>query len=178
MIILIGASATGKTEVGKILNSKYNIKKVVTYTTREKRINEIDDVDYHFVSKEEFIKLKDCNFFFESAIYNDNYYGTSYSSLTSDSYLIVEPSGFKKYLNSDINYTSFYLSSSKEIRLNRMLIRGDSFENATKRIEVDDEVFKTEVANKADYIINTDFLTLDKVAQIIIDYYNSKENKK
>ena len=171
MIILMGASATGKTEVGKLLQAKYGINKVVTYTTREKRINEIEDVDYHFLSKEEFIKLKDTNFFFETVEYNDNYYGTSYSSLVDNSYLIVEPSGFKKYLNSDINYTSFYLESSKEVRLNRMIIRGDRIENAQKRIEVDDDVFNSELRNLVNHVINTDFITLDKVAEIIINYY-------
>ena len=171
MIILMGASATGKTEVGKLLQAKYGINKVITYTTREKRINEKDDIDYHFLTKEKFLKLKDSNFFFETAIYNDNYYGTSFESLVDNSYLIVEPNGFKKYLNSDIKYTSFYLESSKEVRLNRMLIRGDKVEDAKKRIEIDDDVFNTELRNLVNHVINTDFITLDKVAEIITSYY-------
>ena len=171
MIILIGASATGKTEVGKLLNNKYNIKKVVTYTTREKRASEIEDVDYHFISKEKFLQLKDTNFFFETVLYNDNYYGTSYESLTEDSYLIVEPNGFDKYYNSKIKYTSFYLESSKEVRLNRMIIRGDRIEDAKKRIDVDDEVFEGSIRAKVDHVINTDFITLDKVSEIIMNYY-------
>ena len=37
----------------------YDMKKIITYTTRPKRINEIDDVDYHFVSEERFLELKE-----------------------------------------------------------------------------------------------------------------------
>ena len=52
MLILIGPSASGKTEVAKLLAKKYNITKIVTYTTRAPRINEINGVDYNFVSVE------------------------------------------------------------------------------------------------------------------------------
>ena len=54
MLILIGPSASGKTEVAKLLAKKYNITKIVTYTTRAPRVNEVNGVDYNFVSVEEF----------------------------------------------------------------------------------------------------------------------------
>ena len=57
MLILIGPSASGKTEVAKLLAKKYNITKIVTYTTRAPRVNEVNGVDYNFVSVEEFAKL-------------------------------------------------------------------------------------------------------------------------
>ena len=77
MLILIGPSASGKTEVAKLLASKYNITKIVTYTTRKPRIHEVNGVDYHFVSVEEFAKLTEQNFFVETTYYNSNYYGTA-----------------------------------------------------------------------------------------------------
>ena len=39
MIILVGASASGKTEICKALCYKYGFKKFVTTTTREQRSN-------------------------------------------------------------------------------------------------------------------------------------------
>ena len=57
MIILVGASASGKTEVAKELKKKYDIQKVVTHTTRTRRAQEIEDVDYHFVDTALFLKL-------------------------------------------------------------------------------------------------------------------------
>ena len=171
MILLIGASATGKTEVGKLLNAKFGIKKVITYTTRLKRESEKEDVDYHFISKDEFEEKTKNNFFFEWVIYNDTYYGTSYESLNKDSYLIIDSKGFEKYFGSDLKYKSFYLESSKEVRLNRMLIRGDLFESALKRLEIDDVVFNNDIRSKVDYVINTDFITLNNVADMIYNYY-------
>ena len=56
MIILCGPSASGKTEVAKLLATKYNIQKAITNTTRPIRVNEVNHVDYHFTSKEEFLK--------------------------------------------------------------------------------------------------------------------------
>lgn len=51
MLILIGPSASGKTEAAKIMINRYPISRVVTCTTRKKRINEIDGFDYHFLQK-------------------------------------------------------------------------------------------------------------------------------
>ena len=59
MLVLIGPSASGKTESAKIMINRYPISRVVTCTTRKKRINEIDGFDYHFFSIEEFNKLKE-----------------------------------------------------------------------------------------------------------------------
>ena len=73
MIILVGASASGKTEVAKVLAKTFQMRKVITHTTRPMRENEIDGVDYYFVSREEFISLKKHNFFVETTEYNDNF---------------------------------------------------------------------------------------------------------
>ena len=54
MLILVGPSASGKTEAVRLLISDYGMKKLVTYTTREMRSGEINHVDYHFLSREDF----------------------------------------------------------------------------------------------------------------------------
>ena len=74
MIILIGPSASGKTEIAQILEKKYNLKKVITHTTREKRINEKENVDYYFVSKDTFLDMITQNKLVEYSFYNNNYY--------------------------------------------------------------------------------------------------------
>lgn len=58
MIILVGASASGKTEVAKMLGKLFQMRKVITHTTRPMRENEKDGVDYYFVTREEFLNLK------------------------------------------------------------------------------------------------------------------------
>ena len=77
-IVLSSPSGAGKTTITKKISQKYpNIKISISHTTRKPRPNEIDGVDYHFVSKEKFEKLiKEKNFYEHAKIF-DNYYGTS-----------------------------------------------------------------------------------------------------
>ncbi len=53
----------------------------VSHTTRQPRVNEVDGVNYHFTSKDEFKKMLDENQFIEYNQYSDNFYGTSKGEL-------------------------------------------------------------------------------------------------
>lgn len=75
-IVISGPSGVGKDTICEELIKRGNGIYSVSMTTRKKRNNEIDGVNYFFVSKDEFEnKIKD-NFFLEYAMYNGNYYGT------------------------------------------------------------------------------------------------------
>ena len=77
MVILSSPSGVGKTTLTKKIQQKYhNFKISVSHTTRSPRSNEIDGIDYHFVSKEKFQKLISENKFYEYAKIFENYYGT------------------------------------------------------------------------------------------------------
>ena len=57
MVILSSPSGVGKTTITKKLQQKYhNFKISISHTTRTPRSNEIDGVDYFFVSKKTFLK--------------------------------------------------------------------------------------------------------------------------
>lgn len=49
----------------------------VSHTTRPRRPGEVDGVNYHFVSKESFLAMREQNAFLESAEVFGNFYGTS-----------------------------------------------------------------------------------------------------
>ena len=52
MVILSSPSGVGKTTLTKKIQQKYPTFKIsVSHTTRPPRSNEVDGVDYHFVSK-------------------------------------------------------------------------------------------------------------------------------
>ena len=77
MVILSSPSGVGKTTITKKLQQKYsNFKLSISHTTRPPRSNEVDGVDYHFVSKDQFKKLIKDNEFYEYAKIFENYYGT------------------------------------------------------------------------------------------------------
>ena len=58
MVILSSPSGVGKTTITKKIQQKYQSFKIsVSHTTRLPRSNEVDGVDYNFVSKDEFKSL-------------------------------------------------------------------------------------------------------------------------
>ena len=84
MVILSSPSGAGKTTLTKKIQQKYqNCKISVSHTTRKPRSNEVEGIDYFFVSHEEFKKKITNNEFYEYAKIFDNYYGTSKNSVNS-----------------------------------------------------------------------------------------------
>ena len=77
MVILSSPSGAGKTTITKKIQQKYQSFKIsVSHTTRKPRPNEVDGVDYYFVTHEKFKQLIDEGKFYEYAKIFDNYYGT------------------------------------------------------------------------------------------------------
>ncbi len=177
MIILVGASASGKTEVAKLLNRKYGIKKVVTHTTRTMREGEVDHVDYHFVTHETFMKLRKDNYFVETTLYNGNYYGTSRPEIADDKVLIVDPNGLRAFIKlADARIVTFYMEAGETTRMNRMLYRGDTLEHAKKRLENDRIDFDMTRLSITDYTINTEKFNIEQVTDLVFNYYQKKLN--
>ena len=82
MLILSSPSGAGKTTLTKKIQQKYqNFKISVSHTTRKPRPNEIEGLDYFFISHEEFKKKISKNEFYEYAKIFDNFYGTSRDSV-------------------------------------------------------------------------------------------------
>lgn len=83
IFVLSGPSGSGKNTVfDGLLQMNSNIAHTVSVTTRKPRTNEVDGVDYYFVSKEEFIDKINNDEFIEYVNYGDNYYGTLKSEVT------------------------------------------------------------------------------------------------
>ena len=77
IIVLSAPSGSGKTTiVARLIDSLMHITRSISYTTREPREGEKAGVDYVFVSKEEFDRMKDNGEFLEWEENFGNYYGT------------------------------------------------------------------------------------------------------
>tara|TARA_B100000963_G_scaffold172083_1_gene149634 strand:- start:293 stop:922 length:630 start_codon:yes stop_codon:yes gene_type:complete len=77
LLVISSPSGTGKTTIcKKLLEYDKNIHLSVSVTTRKKRKNEVEGVDYYFRSKNEFLNLKSENAFIENALVFENHYGT------------------------------------------------------------------------------------------------------
>jgi guanylate kinase len=176
MILLTGASASGKTETAKALMALFGLGKVVTHTTRPMRQGERDGIDYHFVTKQEFLKLKSMDFFVETTEYNGNYYGTSKPEIGDNKVLIVETSGARVFLSlNDPRIVAFRLIASQEMRALRMRQRGDSEESIQARLKNDVTRFADEQFHDERLIdINTEQLSIDKVASLVYRSYRTR----
>ncbi len=76
LIVLSGPSGVGKDAVlARIKESSYPLKYITTLTTRPRRPNERNNVDYHFVSMEKFQEMIENNELLEWAKVYGNWYG-------------------------------------------------------------------------------------------------------
>lgn len=169
MIVLVGESASGKSSIEKHLVHYYDYKKVVSYTTRPPRDGEVDGVDYHFIDKEKFIKLKAEGFFAETAMYRDWYYGTAKEDCTDDKVAVLTPHGLRQMSKIDgINVTSFYINVPRRDRLIKILQRGDNIEEAYRRSLSDVGQFDG-IEDEVDYVIYNDGYknSIAKMAQAV-----------
>lgn len=178
MIILIGPSASGKTEIAKYLISNFSFEKFVTTTTRAPRVGEINDVDYHFIDTQQFKDLISKNKFIEYVNYNDNFYGTTLEEIDDKKVLILEPKGliaFKKLNDSKI--VSFYIDASLETRKERMILRKDDPKEITKRIENDDIYFESAKKEASFIIKNNNDTSIKDSANKIYEIYQDVLSK-
>jgi guanylate kinase len=136
IFIIASPSGGGKTTIanGVIdkLHKMLSMKRVITYTSREKRSHEIHGKDYFFVSKEEFLKKKENDFFLETTTYNGELYGSSRNIVRNlkegISYVIVvDREGVKSYtqfLNKDDIITIWIIPPNLKTLRERLIKRG------------------------------------------------------
>jgi len=66
LVVLAGTSGAGKGTIGRRLLERYpDMRWSVSWTTRAARPGEVEGVDYHFVSRDEFERLRDAGGFLE-----------------------------------------------------------------------------------------------------------------
>ena len=178
MIVLTGASASGKTVTALDLQKRHGLVKAITTTTREKRVGETDGVEYFFISKEEFQKRLKENRFVEHSLYNGNYYGCGVDQISDNKIVVLDPNGLHSFLKlKNKNIVSFLLIAAESTRMERMQSRGDKESNIKQRIENDVNDFSLERIGKVDFVINTENYTIEEVSDLIYKLYTEKLKK-
>ena len=149
LILLIGCMASGKDTILKEMINEGYAEPVISHTSRPMRKGEKEGIEYHFVSAEEMLKMKENNEFIEFKSYkaanNEKwYYGVNKNSLEkglSKNYiLIVDITGMrqiKEYFKDDKNMeiTTIFLDVDKETRRKRAMRRDDMTLEKVKEIE-------------------------------------------
>ncbi len=172
MIILVGESASGKSTIEKILADKYGYKKTVSYTTRPPREGEVDGVDYHFITEDEYIDKFNSEYFIETGAYNGWFYGTTKDQYHENTICVLTPHGLrqiKKNFAEDGVY-SFYIKVPRRDRLIKVLERGDDIDEAIRRNQLD-VVQYDGIEREVDFVLNNKgyICTPDGMAEWILE---------
>lgn len=164
VLIIVGASASGKSTLAKSIETRLpNFSRIVTYTTRPKRENEIDGIDYHFISEETFDGMIKQDVFVEHASYRGWKYGTAINFGNNENKIVVlTPAGaraFRRYrdkhpeLNIEVLVT--YLDVDRRSRLIKMLERDLDVDECIRRSMSDVGQFDS-FEDEADFVIKND----------------------
>lgn len=131
ILIVIGKSGTGKDTLVGVLSEMPFFNKVITTTTRPKRDYEIDGLNYHFITPEEFAhKILDGSII-EASCFNENwFYGTQDKDYDSKliNILSCDPTRVSALLEASSEYDIdiIYLDTKDKVRLIRCLNREDN----------------------------------------------------
>ncbi len=163
LVILSSPSGVGKTTITKKIQQKYNTFKIsVSHTTRAARSNEVDGVDYFFISKEKFMKLIEDKKFYEHAKIFDNYYGTLKKNVDenikkNDILFDIDWQGTKQLSNhKELNLLKIYLITDNKDELKKRLIKRN--QNSPKEIEMRFKSFDDDIKHWNDY----DYIVINK----------------
>lgn len=78
LFVISSPSGGGKgTLIRRLLDTVQGVSYSVSWTTREARPGEIDGVSYHFVTPDEFMRMRDAGGFLEWAVVHGHLYGTA-----------------------------------------------------------------------------------------------------
>ena len=185
ILILCGKSASGKdTILNDLVKDKF-VQKIISHTTRPKRGNESNGVDYFFVSDEYFKDMMNQGKFFQTREYKTCvagkediwYYGSARVDPTKVNYgTIVDIQGAKDYIKEygKENVYVVYVDASDATREKRARHR-PSFDQTEwdRRLKDDNEKFNLmEIRKLADLVVSNEEDIRDAKFEICYGFYN------
>lgn len=175
-IILVGPGASGKDYARHLLCEHFNMKFGCTCTTRPKRQNEIDGIDYHFLTKEDFKDKLFLDDFYTWMTFKNGewYYGRDKKDFYNldNNLIIMAPGDIRQILEQDREKCLIvYFNISEETRRQRMNERNDA-DIVDRRLQTDYEDFKT--FGDFDIEINKDNFSLEDLEEIFNTFKNGK----
>ena len=185
MVILSSPSGVGKTTITKKLQQKHqNLKISISYTTRPPRSNEIDGVDYNFISKKKFEELINKRNFYEYAKIFENYYGTLKKNVDetikkNDIIFDIDWQGTKQLTSfRNLNIIKIYLITNSKSELKKRLLKRD--QNTKEEVEKRFNSFDEDIKHWNDYdyiLINKNLeVCFKQVEQIILNHKKGNFN--
>ena len=188
---ICGKSAVGKDSIFQELVKRTNLQRIIPYTTRPMRPMEKEGEEYHFLSKDEFLKFLSEGKMMESRSYNTAfgiwYYGTAYEKCYRDNcygFLCIGTlesyNSIKAYLGQEY-IQPIYIELEDSLRLSRAMAREQdnspmAMEELERRFQADNKDFSEEKLREAGIKKRYHNLDFDKcVEEILADIKSGTE---
>lgn len=152
LYVMSGPSGSGKTtSIRQVMDNE-----VVSFTTRDKRVGEVEGVDYIFTTVEEIDRLEQEGLIVERVLYAGNSYGISKVELDEklakgDAFVVVDFHGYQQLQELYDNNVGVFLEIDVEDARERMIARGDREELIESRLKTYEVELKN--ADHYDYVL-------------------------
>ena len=176
IVALMGKAGAGKDTLLRECLALYpgQYHEIVSCTTRPPREGEVDGVNYHFLTSEEFAERLEDGRMIEATIFRDWCYGTSFENLDEDKINIgvFNPTGVDilKCIP-DVDVLPIYIVADDKIRMLRQLKREENpdVKEIIRRFSTDEEDFdEIELALKPILVTNNFDGDIGAVASSIV----------
>lgn len=137
---IVGESGSGKTTIVDKLAETFDYKVLCSYTTRQPRHE--GDTDHTFISLKEYEDLPDK---VATAEFNGNFYCATAEQVEESELYVVDKQGLielKEKYKGNKCIVAIYIQVPMEVRLERMLRRGDGSDKVWDRLRHDYEAFQ------------------------------------
>ena len=182
LVILSGPSGVGKDAVlARMKEMDLPLHFVITMTTRPRRPKEKNNVDYRFVSQEEFLELKSKNELLESANVYGNWYGVPRTDVMDalqagkDTVIKVDVQGVENYKKIMPQAVAIFLSppSREELKVRLQQRSTESGDNLSIRVQTAKSEF--DKLPIFDYVVINHRNEIDRAVSEIIAIINTEK---
>lgn len=160
LVVVSGPSGVGKSTIVAALARRHpQVVPIVTATTRPRRPGEIDGVHYHFMSTEEFERLRATNGLLESAQVHGHWYGTPLDQIRGilragrDAILTIDPQGARAVRRLVPDALLLFVMPPSLDDLDARLSRRGSEDAASQALRRHNAVDEMAAANDYDHIV-------------------------
>ena len=179
IIALIGKAGSGKDTIMKKVLAAHplGINEIISCTTRPKRDNEVEGINYFYLTNDQFTYKILNGEMIEATCFNGWHYGTSYDTLRSDfiNIGVFNPDGIHALLqDKNIELKVFYINADDKVRMLRQLNREENpnVNEIVRRFQTDEEDFQDLEEIKYIKLINNTIEDLDMCVNSILDEIN------
>ena len=163
IIVLLGASGSGKSTIENELPAHHGFEKIISYTTRKPRNNEENCKDYYFVDNNTFNEILNRGLFMEYDEYSQNrFYGTLKPDYKGGNKVsVLTPNGLRQLKKNytDENIFTVLIDANLGTRIKRYIDRC-----GVDKFNFDD---KNEICSRVDRDFGM-FLGLEKEVDLVI----------